>query len=213
MDQPQREIYCLAGVVLSASCRELMYLLQPRKFQRYFLPGLSLSSYRLTSALTYWMAILYMQIQSMAVLWQHCIANVAHWCDWWGLQLNTVKTEPIVTAQSATDQQNCCRWHGNSAAGGLSPRPWRVPWQRSERADPCGQGDTDLLLSLLGRDVTAIVPEALVLTRLDYCNAVLCRTRPSHHCNASSTLLRDRCPTFGRGTKSRTLPIIELHWY
>jgi len=60
MDQPQREIYCLAGVVLSASCRELVYLLQPRKFQRYFLPGLSLSSYRSASALTYWMAILYM---------------------------------------------------------------------------------------------------------------------------------------------------------
>ena len=64
MDQPQREIYCLAGVVLSAYCRELVYLLQPRKFQRYFLHGLSLSSYGSTSALTYWMAVLYMSTDS-----------------------------------------------------------------------------------------------------------------------------------------------------
>ena len=62
MDQPQREIYCLAGVELSASCdscREPVYPLHPRKFQRYFLPGLSLSSYSSTSVLTEWLYSIY----------------------------------------------------------------------------------------------------------------------------------------------------------
>ena len=51
---------------------------------------------------------------------------------------------------------------------------------------------------LLGRDVTASLVAALILSRLDYCNALLAAPQPQSCHNESSRLQRDLCTTFGR---------------
>ena len=50
-----------------------------------------------------------------------------------------------ITTQSVPVEENCCHRLRHSAAGGVSPQPWSPPRQQVEYADPCGQGDADML--------------------------------------------------------------------
>lgn len=128
------------------------------------------------------------QVQSIAPCLQHCIADVANWCGSRRLQLNAAKTE-LMWFGSTASLRSLSQSSRTVVIGSDTLQPVESVRNLGVHLDSKLSMQTHVakltqtcffqlrrlrqIRRLLGRDVTANVVAALVLTRLDYGNALL----------------------------------------